>query len=427
MKHSEALFEAASQHIPGGVNSPVRAFRGVGGTPIFMRRAQGPYIFDEDYRRYIDYIGSWGAMICGHAHPEVVEAVQQAAAQGLSFGTPTEAETRMARQIKTHVPSMEMLRLVCSGTEAAMSALRLARGYTGRNRVIKFQGNYHGHVDPLLVKAGSGALTLGNPTSPGVPEAVVADTITLTYNDADGVREAFSQYGDEIAAVMVEPVAGNMNMVPADQVFLDTLRELCTRHGSVLVFDEVMSGFRVDLGGAQARYGVTPDITCLGKVIGGGMPVGAFGGRREIMEQLAPLGAVYQAGTLAGNPVTMAAGLKTLEVLSRPGVFQGLEETTRNLAEGLRERARRAGVPVQVNQMGGMLGLFFTEDGPVRTYQQVVDSDTQRYGRFFHGMLAEEVYFAPAAFEASFISIAHDQAVVEQTLDSAEKVLREIA
>lgn len=427
MKHSEALFEAASQHIPGGVNSPVRAFRGVGGTPIFMRRAQGPYIFDEDYRRYIDYIGSWGAMICGHAHPEVVEAVQQAAAQGLSFGTPTEAETRMARQIKTHVPSMEMLRLVCSGTEAAMSALRLARGYTGRNRVIKFQGNYHGHVDPLLVKAGSGALTLGNPTSPGVPEAVVADTITLTYNDADGVREAFSQYGDEIAAVMVEPVAGNMNMVPADQAFLDTLRELCTRHGSVLVFDEVMSGFRVDLGGAQARYGVTPDITCLGKVIGGGMPVGAFGGRREIMEQLAPLGAVYQAGTLAGNPVTMAAGLKTLEVLSRPGVFQGLEETTRNLAEGLRERARRAGVPVQVNQMGGMLGLFFTEDGPVRTYQQVVDSDTQRYGRFFHGMLAEEVYFAPAAFEASFISIAHDQAVVEQTLDSAEKVLREIA
>lgn len=427
MKHSEALFEAASQHIPGGVNSPVRAFRGVGGTPIFMRRAQGPYIFDEDYRRYIDYIGSWGAMICGHAHPEVVEAVQQAAAQGLSFGTPTEAETRMARQIKTHVPSMEMLRLVCSGTEAAMSALRLARGYTGRNRVIKFQGNYHGHVDPLLVKAGSGALTLGNPTSPGVPEAVVADTITLTYNDADGVREAFSQYGDEIAAVMVEPVAGNMNMVPADQAFLDTLRELCTRHGSVLVFDEVMSGFRVDLGGAQARYGVTPDITCLGKVIGGGMPVGAFGGRREIMEQLAPLGAVYQAGTLAGNPVTMAAGLKTLEVLSRPGVFQGLEETTRNLAEGLRERARRAGVPVQVNQMGGMLGLFFTEDGPVRTYQQVVDSDTQRYGRFFHGMLAEEVYFAPAAFEASFISIAHDHAVVEQTLDSAEKVLREIA
>ena len=427
MKHSEALFEAASQHIPGGVNSPVRAFRGVGGTPIFMRRAQGPYIFDEDYRRYIDYIGSWGAMICGHAHPEVVEAVQQAAAQGLSFGTPTEAETRMARQIKTHVPSMEMLRLVCSGTEAAMSALRLARGYTGRNRVIKFQGNYHGHVDPLLVKAGSGALTLGNPTSPGVPEAVVADTITLTYNDADGVREAFSQYGDEIAAVMVEPVAGNMNMVPADQAFLDTLRELCTRHGSVLVFDEVMSGFRVDLGGAQARYGVTPDITCLGKVIGGGMPVGAFGGRREIMEQLAPLGAVYQAGTLAGNPVTMAAGLKTLEVLSRPGVFQGLEETTRNLAEGLRERARRAGVPVQVNQMGGMLGLFFTEDGPVRTYQQVVDSDTQRYGRFFHGMLAEEVYFAPAAFEASFISITHDASVVEQTLDSAEKVLREIA
>ena len=426
MKHSETLFEAACQHIPGGVNSPVRAFRGVGGTPVFMRRAQGPYLYDEDYQRYVDYICSWGPMVLGHAHPEVVEAVQQAAAQGLSFGAPTEAETRMAVQIKTHFPSMEMLRMVSSGTEATMSALRLARGYTGRNKIIKFQGNYHGHVDALLVKAGSGALTLGNPTSPGVPEAVVADTITLTYNDLDGLKQAFSEYGDEIAAVMLEPVAGNMGLVPADVEFLQGLRELCTNHGSVLIFDEVMSGFRVHLGGAQARYGVTPDLTCLGKVVGGGMPVGAFGGRREIMEQLSPLGAVYQAGTLSGNPVAMAAGLKTLEVLSRPGTFERLEASTKTLADGLRERAAKAGVPVQVNQMGSMMGLFFTEDGPVRTYQQVVDSNTDRYGRFFHGMLESGVYFAPAAFEASFVSTAHDDAVIELTLDMAAKVFQRL-
>ena len=426
MKHSETLFEAACQHIPGGVNSPVRAFRGVGGTPVFMRRAQGPYLYDEDYQRYVDYVCSWGPMVLGHAYPEVVEAVQQAAAQGLSFGAPTEAETRMAVQIKTHFPSMEMLRMVSSGTEATMSALRLARGYTGRNKIIKFQGNYHGHVDALLVKAGSGALTLGNPTSPGVPEAVVADTITLTYNDLDGVKQAFSEYGDEIAAVMLEPVAGNMNLVPADAEFLQGLRDLCTNHGSVLIFDEVMSGYRVHLGGAQARYGVTPDLTCLGKVVGGGMPVGAFGGRREIMEQLSPLGAVYQAGTLSGNPVAMAAGLKTLEVLSRPGTFERLEAATTTLAEGLRERARKAGVPVQVNQMGSMMGLFFTEDGPVRTYQQVVDSNTDRYGRFFHGMLESGVYFAPAAFEASFVSTAHDDAVIELTLDMAGKVFQRL-
>ena len=426
MKHSQTLFEAACQHIPGGVNSPVRAFRGVGGTPVFMRRAQGPYLYDEDYQRYVDYVCSWGPMVLGHAHPEVVEAVQHAAAQGLSFGAPTEAETRMALQIKTHFPSMEMLRMVSSGTEATMSALRLARGYTGRNKIIKFQGNYHGHVDALLVKAGSGALTLGNPTSPGVPEAVVADTITLTYNDLDGVKQAFSEYGDEIAAVMLEPVAGNMNLVPADAEFLQGLRDLCTNHGSVLIFDEVMSGFRVHLGGAQARYGVMPDLTCLGKVVGGGMPVGAFGGRREIMEQLSPLGAVYQAGTLSGNPVAMAAGLKTLEVLSRPGTFERLEATTKTLADGLRERAAQAGVPVQVNQMGSMMGLFFTEDGPVRTYQQVVDSNTDRYGRFFHGMLESGVYFAPAAFEASFVSTAHDDAVIELTLDMAGKVLRRL-
>ena len=426
MKHSETLFAAASQHIPGGVNSPVRAFRGVGGTPVFMRRAQGPYLYDEDYQRYIDYVGSWGPMILGHAHPEVVEAVQQAAAHGLSFGAPTEAETRMAQQIKAHVPSMEMLRMVSSGTEATMSALRLARGYTGRDKVIKFQGNYHGHVDALLVKAGSGALTLGNPTSPGVPAAVVADTITLTYNDLDSVKAAFQAYGDGIAAVILEPVAGNMNLVPAEAEFLEGIRAHCTRNGSVLIFDEVMSGFRVHLGGAQARYGVTPDLTCLGKVVGGGMPVGAFGGRREIMEQLSPLGPVYQAGTLSGNPVAMAAGLKTLEVLSRPGTFEALETSTRTLAEGLRERAGQTGIALQVNQMGSMLGLFFTEDGPVRTYQQVVDSDTARYGRFFHGMLEYGVYMAPAAFEASFVSTAHDDGVIELTLDMAAKVFQQL-
>ncbi len=426
MNHSETLFADACEHIPGGVNSPVRAFRGVGGTPVFMRRAQGPYLYDEDYQRYIDYVCSWGPMVLGHAHPEVVEAVREAAGDGLSFGAPTEAETRMARRIKAHVPSMERLRLVSSGTEATMSALRLARGYTGRNKIIKFQGNYHGHVDALLVKAGSGALTLGNPTSPGVPEAVVADTITATYNDLESVRAAFQEYGDEIAAVMLEPVAGNMNLVPADPEFLQGLRSLCTDNGALLIFDEVMSGFRVALGGAQARYGVTPDLTALGKVIGGGMPVGAFGGRREVMEQLAPLGPVYQAGTLAGNPVAMAAGITTLEVLGRPGVFEALEARTTALAEGLRERAAAAGVPVQVNHMGSMLGLFFTEDGPVRTYQQVVDSDTARYGRFFHGMLAQGVYMAPAAFEAGFVSIAHDDAVVELTLDVASKVFREL-
>ncbi|WP_290631560.1 glutamate-1-semialdehyde 2,1-aminomutase [Aquisalimonas sp.] len=426
MKHSETLFQAASQHIPGGVNSPVRAFRGVGGTPVFMRRAQGPYLYDEDYQRYVDYVCSWGPMILGHAHPEVVEVVQQAAAHGLSFGAPTEAETRMAQQIKVHFPSMEMLRMVSSGTEATMSALRLARGYTGRNKIIKFQGNYHGHVDALLVKAGSGALTLGNPTSPGVPEAVVADTITLSYNDLDAVKQAFTEYADEIAAVILEPVAGNMNMVPADAAFLQGLRDLCTRNGSVLIFDEVMSGFRVHLGGAQARYGITPDLTCLGKVVGGGMPVGAFGGRREIMEHLSPLGGVYQAGTLSGNPVAMAAGLKTLEVLSRPGTFEALEATTRVLADGFRERAERASIPLQVNHMGSMLGLFFTEDGPVRTYQQVVDSDTARYGRFFHGMLENGVYLAPAAFEASFVSTAHDADVVELTLDMAARVMQQL-
>ncbi len=422
MKHSETLFEAAQKHIPGGVNSPVRAFRGVGGTPVFIRRAQGAYLYDEDFTRYIDYVCSWGPAVLGHAHPEVVEAVQQAAAGGLSFGAPTEAETRMAQQVKKLVPSMELLRMVSSGTEATMSALRLARGFTGRDLIVKFEGNYHGHVDALLVKAGSGALTLGTPTSPGVPASVVKDTLTLNYNDPDQLRQVFAEQGERIAAVIVEPVAGNMNCVPATQAFIDTLREQCTAHGSVLIFDEVMCGFRVNLGGAQAHYGVKPDLTCLGKVIGGGMPVGAFGGRRDIMEHLAPLGPVYQAGTLSGNPVAMAAGLKTLEVLSRPGTFEFIAGQSEKLATGIRERAERAGIPVRVNQLGSMFGLFFTEQAEVSSYADVMASDAERFKRFFHGMLDQGVYMAPSAFEAGFVSSAHDDNVVETTLDIMGRV-----
>lgn len=424
MKHSTALFEEARKHIPGGVNSPVRAFRGVGGTPVFIRRAQGPYLYDEDHARYIDYVCSWGPAIVGHANPEVVEAVTRAAADGLSFGAPTEAETRMARQIKQIFPSMELLRMVNSGTEATMSALRLARGFTGRDKIIKFEGNYHGHVDALLVKAGSGALTLGTPTSPGVPAAVVEQTLTLTYNDADEVAEVFGRIGDEIAAVIVEPVAGNMNCVPGTPAFLQALREQCSRHGAVLIFDEVMSGFRAHLGGAQGHYGITPDLTCLGKVVGGGMPVGAFGGRREIMEQLSPLGPVYQAGTLSGNPVAMAAGLKTLEIITRPGVFDDLAGRTAGLADGLREQAARYGVPMRVNQMGSMFGVFFTEAEAVTSYRDVVDCDADRFRQVFHGLLEQGVYMAPSAFEGGFTSIAHDDAVMEETLNAFGRVLR---
>lgn len=423
MQHSKALFEEAQQHIPGGVNSPVRAFRGVGGTPVFIRRARGPYLYDEDRNRYIDYVCSWGPAIVGHAHPEVIEAVGRAAADGLSFGAPTEAETRMAKQVKKLFPSMELLRMVNSGTEATMSALRLARGFTGREKIIKFEGNYHGHVDSLLVKAGSGALTMGTPTSPGVPTAVVEQTLTLTYNDVDEVRETFARVGDQVAAVIVEPVAGNMNCVPGEPSFLQALREACSEYGAVLIFDEVMSGFRAHLGGAQALYGVTPDLTCLGKVVGGGMPVGAFGGRRDIMEQLSPLGPVYQAGTLSGNPVAMAAGLKTLEIISRPGVFDELERNTARLADGLRERAGRAGVPLQVNHVGSMFGLFFTDDGPVTRYQQVADGDMERFCWVFHAMLEKGVYLAPSAFEGGFTSIAHDEAVIDLTLEVFGQVL----
>ena len=426
MSHSQTLFEAAQRHIPGGVNSPVRAFKGVGGTPLFFRRGQGAWLYDEDHNRYADYVCSWGPMVAGHAHPEVIAAVQEAVANGLSFGAPTESEVRMADQLVELVPSMDLVRLVNSGTEATMSALRLARGFTGRDKIVKFEGCYHGHVDALLVKAGSGALTHGVPTSPGVPEAVVRDTITLTYNDLEEVRETFRRQGHQIAAVIVEPVAGNMNCIPPEEGFLAGLRELCTEHGSVLIFDEVMTGFRAALGGAQARYGVTPDLTCLGKVIGGGMPVGAFGGRREVMEQISPLGPVYQAGTLSGNPIATAAGLKTLEVISRPGVFERMEAAAQRLTQGLEERARAADTAFTTNRAGTMFGLFFTDQERVAGYEQVMACDAEAFKRFFHGMLEEGVYLAPSAFEAGFVSIAHDDSVIDFTLDAAERVFHKI-
>ncbi|KAB7623018.1 glutamate-1-semialdehyde 2,1-aminomutase [Alkalilimnicola sp. S0819] len=421
MSRSQELFEQAQAHIVGGVNSPVRAFNGVGGDPLFIERGEGPWVFDVDGARYIDYVNSWGPLVLGHAHPEVLSAVQEAAARGLSFGAPTEVEIRMAEQVKALMPSIELLRMVNSGTEATMSALRLARGYTGRDRIVKFEGCYHGHSDSLLVKAGSGALTLGVPTSPGVPAAMAEQTLTLPYNDVAALEQVFADYPEQIAAVIVEPVAGNMNCVPGQAAFLAALREQCDRHGTVLIFDEVMSGFRVALGGAQAHYGITPDLSCLGKVIGGGMPVGAFGGKREIMAQLAPLGPVYQAGTLAGNPVAMAAGLRTLELLSAPGVFEALSARTAQLAEGLRERAAAADVPVVVNQLGSMFGLFFTDQPAVTSFAQVMACDAERFKRFFHAMLDEGVYLAPSAFEAGFVSTAHDEAALSQTLAAAER------
>jgi glutamate-1-semialdehyde 2,1-aminomutase len=416
------LFEAAQKHIPGGVNSPVRAFRGVGGSPVFVARAEGPYLYDTEGKRYIDYVGSWGPMVLGHAHPEVLRAVHEAVDRGLSYGAPTTLETAMADEVCELVPSMDMVRMVSSGTEATMSAIRLARGYTGRDKIVKFEGCYHGHSDSLLVKAGSGALTLGVPSSPGVPATLAEHTLTLPYNDAEAVRSAFAQLGAQIACIIVEPVAGNMNCVPPEAGFLETLREVCDRTGAVLIFDEVMTGFRVALGGAQALYGIRPDLTTLGKVIGGGMPVGAFGGRREIMEKLAPLGPVYQAGTLSGNPVAMAAGLKTLELIQVPGFFERLGENTRYLTEGLEGRAARAGVPFASNRVGGMFGLFFTEASAVTRFDQVMACDVGRFKRFFHAMLEEGVYLAPSAFEAGFVSSAHDDKVLDATLAAAERV-----
>lgn len=423
MTRSHDLFEEAQQHIPGGVNSPVRAFRGVGGDPVYIKRAEGAYIHDEDGNRYVDYVGSWGPMILGHAHPEVVKVVQDGAADGLSFGAPTEIETQMAEKVKELVPSIEMVRMVSSGTEATMSAIRLARGYTGRDKILKFEGCYHGHADSLLVKAGSGALTLGVPTSPGVPASLAEHTLTLSYNNIDQVRELFADIGSEIACIIVEPVAGNMNCVPPVAGFLEGLREVCDEYGTVLILDEVMTGFRVSLGGAQGKLGITPDLTTLGKVIGGGMPVGAFGGKREIMEHLAPLGPVYQAGTLSGNPLAMAAGMKTLELISAPNFFSDLEEKVKTLTDGILEAAAENGIPMRYNRIGGMFGLFFTEEEKIENFDQVMACDSERFGKFFHGMLDEGIYLAPSAFEAGFVSAAHTDSDLQATIDAARKVL----
>lgn len=426
MTQSETLFEQAQRYIPGGVNSPVRAFKGVGGTPIFFKKAQGAYLWDEDDQRYIDYVGSWGPMILGHAHPEVIDAISEQLKEGTGYGAPTAVETAMARKICELMPSIEMVRMANSGTEATMTAVRLARGYTGRDKILKFEGNYHGHVDSLLVKAGSGALTLGEPNSPGIPAALAELTLTASFNDLDEVKRIFDEYGDQIAGIIVEPVAGNMNCVPPVDGFLQGLREVCDQYGSVLIFDEVMCGFRVAAGGAQQYYGVTPDLTALGKIIGGGMPVGALGGRRDIMSHLSPLGPVYQAGTLSGNPLAMRAGLATLEGLSQPGFHDELTRKTETLMNGLAERARAAGFDLKVQGVGGMFGLFFTDQPEVTRFQHVVNCDTDRFGRFFHAMLEEGVYLAPAAFEAGFVSSAHTDEDIQATLDAAERAFRKL-
>jgi glutamate-1-semialdehyde 2,1-aminomutase len=419
-----SLFQEACKYIPGGVNSPVRAFRGVGGEPIFLKKAQGAYVIAASDRRYIDYVGSWGPMILGHAHPQVIKAVQEVAADGLSFGAPTTLETQLARRVVELMPSIELVRFVSSGTEATMSAIRLARGFTGRDTIVKFEGCYHGHSDSLLIKAGSGALTLGVPTSPGVPKALASHTVTLNYNDSDQVQRVFRQIGETVACVIVEPVAGNMNCVPPAPDFLQTLRRECDRVGALLIFDEVMTGFRVALGGAQALYGVRPDLTTLGKIIGGGMPVGAFGGRRDIMEQLAPLGPVYQAGTLSGNPVAMIAGITTLELISAPGFHQHLGAMTDILVEQLATAAAGAGVALATNHVCGMFGLFFTSERDVDRYDKVMACDVERFKQFFHGMLQEGVYFAPSAFEAGFLSAAHSPADIEATAAAAARVFK---
>ncbi len=419
---STALFQRAQQCIPGGVNSPVRAFKAVGGTPLFIERADGAWLFDADGNRYVDYVLSWGPMIAGHANPQVIEAVKARLADGLSFGAPTALEIELAQRLCDIVPGMELVRMVSSGTEATMSAIRLARGHTGRDKIVKFEGCYHGHSDSLLVKAGSGALTLGVPSSPGVPAALADHTITLTYNDSAQVKETFAKLGEQIAGVIVEPVAGNMNCVPPLPGFLETLREQCDKYGAVLIIDEVMTGFRLGLTGAQGHYGVTADITTLGKVIGGGMPVGAFGGKREIMEKIAPLGPVYQAGTLSGNPVAMAAGLAQLDIVSQPGFYEPLFAKTTQLVNDLLAAAKKHGIALTANHVGTMWGLFFTDAASVTNYAQVMACDTARFNRFFHGMLQEGVYLAPASYEAAFMSSAHTDADLEFTIAAAEKV-----
>ena len=424
MSRNQSLFDAACRLLPGGVNSPVRAFKSVGGTPFFAARAQGAYLWDVEGKRYIDYVGSWGPMIAGHAHPQVIEAVIRTARDGLSFGVPNALEVTMAETITRLVPSMEMVRMVNSGTEATLSAIRLARGATGRGKVVKFEGCYHGHGDSFLVKAGSGMLTLGVPTSPGVPAALADLTLTLPYNDFDAASALFEREGEQIAALIVEPVVGNANCIPPRDGYLRHLRELCTRHGTVLIFDEVMTGFRVALGGAQALYGVTPDLSTFGKIIGGGMPVGAYGGRRDLMEQIAPAGPIYQAGTLSGNPVAMAAGLATLALIQKPGFYEELGRKTRLLTDALQAVADEADVPFSTTRVGGMFGLYFTAE-KVETYAQATASDTQAFNRFFHGLLKRGVYLAPSAFEAGFMSMAHSEQDIADTFEAAREVFAE--
>lgn len=423
---SAQLFETAQQHIPGGVNSPVRAFKGVGGHPLFFKRGSGAWLTDEDDRQYVDYVGSWGPMILGHAHPKVLAAVSKSIENGLGFGAPTQAETAMADKLCSLLPHMDMVRMVSSGTEATMSAIRLARGHTGRNKIVKFEGCYHGHSDSLLVKAGSGALTLGVPSSPGVPDSIAEHTVTLSFNDSEGVKEAFAAFGHEIACIIVEPVAGNMNCIPPQNGFLKCLRDVCDAHGSLLIFDEVMTGFRVGPQCAQGRYNIAPDLTTLGKVIGGGMPVAAFGGRREIMHSLAPLGPVYQAGTLSGNPVAMSAGLVMLDEISQAGVYEQLTDYTARLLAGLQQRADAAHVAFHTSQVGAMFGLFFTEQTQVTCFAETMACDAEKFGRFFHLMLAEGVYLAPSAFEAGFVSTAHGEAELQHTLNAAQRAFEQL-
>jgi len=424
MTTNHELFQRAQGLMPGGVNSPVRAFKSVGGEPFFTARADGAYLWDVEGKRYIDYIGSWGPMIVGHNHPAVREAVERAVKNGLSFGTPCPAEVTMAETITQLIPSIEMVRMVNSGTEATMSAIRLARGATGRSKIVKFEGCYHGHGDSFLVKAGSGALTFGVPTSPGVPKANADLTLTLPYNDLDAAKTLFAEHGDQIAGLIIEPVAGNMNCILPLDGYLQTLRELCTQHGVLLIFDEVMTGFRVALGGAQAHYGVTPDLTCFGKIIGGGMPVGAYGGRRDLMEQIAPSGPIYQAGTLSGNPVAMAAGLAVLELIQVPGFHDALSAKTQLLTDGLQSIADEEGIPFSTNRLGGMFGLFFTTE-KVTGYVQATTADSALFNRFFHGMLKRGVYLAPSAFEAGFISSAHNEQDIADTLQTAREAMRD--
>ncbi len=420
------LFKAAQKHIPGGVNSPVRAFKSVGGDPVFLSKAQGAYVFDSNGKQYIDYVGSWGPMILGHAHTDVINAVKETAENGLSFGAPTELETQMANKICELIPSIEKVRMVSSGTEAAMSAIRLARGFTNKDKIIKFEGCYHGHADSLLVKAGSGALTLGVPTSPGVPADLAQHTLTLSYNNPDQVEDLFNRMGNQIAAIIVEPIAGNMNCIPGTQEFLTTLRRICDQHQSVLIFDEVMTGFRVALGGAQSIYNITPDLTVLGKVIGGGMPVGAFGGKENIMNNIAPDGPVYQAGTLSGNPVAMSAGLTTLNLISAPNFFEELTKTTNTLVNGLQEVADAAEIPFTTNSVGGMFGLFFSEADSISSFDQVMNCNQERFNTFFHGMLEKGIYLAPSSFEAGFVSSSHSENDIKETINIAEQILSKL-